>query len=269
MDLSALGVMDGVLLALAGLLCGCAKTGVPGLGILVVPLMALVLGGKPSVGALLPLLIAADCFAVFWYRAHVEWDKVGRLVPWVLPGMAAGAWVLGTVDGWRVAGVSGRDLFEIGIGVLILVMLGLVLARLRYGERFTPRHPLVVGLTGAGTGLATTLANAAGPIMTLYLAGMRMPKERFMGTNAVFFLCTNLAKVPIYLAVGWLGSGAPLFTRDTLLLDACLLPLVVAGVFTGKWLFSKLPQKLFDRLVLALAALAALALCLAPLLGRD
>lgn len=253
--------------ALAALLVGCAKTGVPGLGVLVVPLMATAFGARPSVGTLLPLLIVADCFAVCWYRRHAQWRHIVRLIPWLLPGMALGAWVLAAVDGWRIAGLDGARLFAPLIGLVVLVMLGLLLARRRLGERMTPRHPLLLGATGAGTGFATTLANAAGPIMTLYLTGMGLPKQQFMGTAAWFFLLVNLSKVPLYAALSLWGDGAPLFTRSSLTIDLLLAPLILVGVFVGRWLLPKLSQRLFDRLVLALAGLAALKLLTTPWTG--
>ena len=66
-----------------------AKTGVPGLGIFVVPLMVLAVGdARQSAGWLLPLLCVADVFAVVAYRRHAEARQLFSLVPWVLVGMA-------------------------------------------------------------------------------------------------------------------------------------------------------------------------------------
>ena len=56
--------------AIAALIIGFSKTGVPGTGILMVPIMANVFGARLSVGATLPMLVLADCFAVVFYRAH-------------------------------------------------------------------------------------------------------------------------------------------------------------------------------------------------------
>ena len=62
-----------ILLLLCGLLTGMAKTGISGVGLMVVPIMANAFGGRPSVGLLLPLLIFADIFAVTWYNRHARW----------------------------------------------------------------------------------------------------------------------------------------------------------------------------------------------------
>ncbi|MFW5844672.1 MAG: sulfite exporter TauE/SafE family protein [Planctomycetota bacterium] len=267
MDLPDLLWWQWLLGGLAAMLVGLAKTGIPGAGILVVPLMASAFGGRPSVGTLLPLLIVADCFAVFWYRRHAQWDKLWGLVPWVAVGLGLGGlvhWLLGdaTVGGWRSA-----DLFTPLIGLVVLLMLGIHLLRTRLGDRLTPHSRLGVAAAGTGTGVATTLANAAGPIMTIYLAGKGLPKEQFMGTNAWFFLLLNLSKVPLFLLVAALPDAAPLITPASLTIDACLLPLIVPGVFLGKWLLPRFSNTWFYTAVLGLAALAALKLLLQPVLG--
>ena len=267
MDLTQLAPWQWALAAVAALIVGVGKTGMPGVGILGVPLMAAAFGGKPSVGTLLPMLIFADCFAVAWYRRHAQWDKLWKLFPWVLPGFAVGAVLLWAVDGARLAGMDGRDWFKPLIGLIVLAMLGLHLARKRWGDRLTPHSPASVALTGTGAGAATTLANAAGPIMTVYLAGMHMPKEQFMGTNAWFFLLVNVSKVPIYLALTLLQPENPMFTGGSLLLGACLIPLILIGVGVGRWLLPRIPQRLFDAAILVLAAGAALKLVLDPLLS--
>ena len=82
----------------AALLIGFSKTGMPGVGILVVPMLASAFGGRPSVGTMLPMLIFGDCFAVYWYKQHARWDKLRELIPWVLGGMALGAVALWS--GW-------------------------------------------------------------------------------------------------------------------------------------------------------------------------
>ncbi|MDA3959278.1 MAG: sulfite exporter TauE/SafE family protein [Planctomycetota bacterium] len=260
MNVGDLEIWQWVVGMAAALLVGCAKTGIPGIGILVVPLMVMVFGGKPSVGTLLPMLIFADCFAVLWYRRHAQWDKLWKLFPWVLPGMAVGAGALWAVDGLelQLGSLDGKHLFELLIGLVVLTMLVLHLLRQRMGDRLTPHSKAGVALVGGGTGAATTMANAAGPIMTLYLAGIGMPKQQFMGTNAWFFLILNLVKVPIFIAISLMPGQSPLFTQGSLLWDLAMFPLILCGVFIGKWLLPRIPQKVFDTLVLVLAATSAL-----------
>ncbi|MDO8684446.1 MAG: sulfite exporter TauE/SafE family protein, partial [Armatimonadota bacterium] len=107
--------------AVAAFLVGVSKTGLPGVGILSVPLLAWAFGGLPSVGIMLPMLICGDIFAVAWYRRHAQWDKLIGLLPWVVGGMAVGAGAL-----WMVGkSTSRKDILGIIIGIMTLAMLAL------------------------------------------------------------------------------------------------------------------------------------------------
>jgi len=79
MGIETISSMQWAVLALCALLTGISKTGVPGMGILCVPLMALTFPAKMSTGLLLPMLAFADIAAVFYYRRHGNWKLVLRL----------------------------------------------------------------------------------------------------------------------------------------------------------------------------------------------
>ncbi len=235
-----------------------AKTGVPGLGILVVPVMFYVVNAPLSgPGTLLPLLCAADLFGVFYFRRHAKAGALFHLFPWVAIGIALGTGVLSLV-----AGSSLRAL----VGVIVLLMVGAHLLRKRMAEANLTRTALAHAtrtdvhhgwekalLFGVLAGFATTIANAAGPVMNLYLLSMDLPKDQFMGTGAWFFLIVNLAKLPIYV---WQG----LITTPSLLLDACLLPGVLVGALLGKQLYNRLPQRAFEIVVISLTLISGFSL---------
>ncbi len=247
---------------LAALLIGLSKTGVPGVGILVIPLMAFVFGGRLSVGATLLLLSFADIFAVVRYRSHARWDRVIALAPWVLMGLFLGAVVLNKLGQQKN---STKDILSIVIGVMVLMMLAVHFARKRWGEALTPHSKGATISTGVAAGFSTMVSNAAGPIMTIYLAGMGMDKNQFMGTNAWYFFIFNLVKIPILLYLTFLQPGKPLVSIETLSFNAAVAPIVAIGALTGSWLLPRIPQKQFDSIVLALAGLAAAHLILTSL----
>lgn len=239
-------------------LVGFSKTGVPGTGILVVPLMAALFGGRESVGTLLPMLIFADCFAVAWYRRHARWDRLWALIPWVLAGMALGAGtlqMLGPAEG-------SRDRLSILIGVLVLVMLALSLARGRWGERLVPHSRAGSALTGVAAGFATAVSNAAGPVMSLYFLSAGLNKSEFMGSFAWYFFIFNLIKVPIFAALTAADPQHPMFSASSLTFNLLVAPMIAVGAVAGRWLLPRIPQKVFDNAVLVLAAAAALRLIL-------
>ncbi len=245
------------LLALAAAaLVGFSKTGVPGAGILAVPLMAALFGGRESVGTLLPMLIFADCFAVAWYRRHARWDRLWVLIPWVLAGMALGAAalrVLGSGDG-------SRDRLGTLIGILVLVMLALNVARGRWGERLVPHSRAGSIFTGIAAGFATAVSNAAGPVMSLYFLSAGLNKQEFMGSFAWYFFIFNLIKVPIFAALTWADPQHPLFSASSLTFNVLVAPVIAAGAVAGRCLLPRIPQKVFDNAVLLLAAVAAVRL---------
>jgi uncharacterized protein len=223
-------------------LVGVAKTGVPGLGILVVPLMALAAGDvRQSAGWLLPILCTADIFAVVYWRRHAAANRLFALAPWVLAGMAGGAAALS---------LSERVLRPVVGGIVLVMLLAF------FWRKFRPAaHPELThaGPYGVSAGFATTVANAAGPVMNLYLLSMRLPKDEFIATGAWFFFLINLAKLPIYAWHGMIG-------RSSLLFDLALVPAVVGGSLAGLWLAHRLPQRVFDWLVILLTAGSALLL---------
>jgi uncharacterized protein len=242
--------------ALSALMVGVSKTAIPGAGILVAPLLARAFGGFPSVGIMLPMLIFGDFFAVAWYRRHAQWDKIVGLLPWVIGGMAVGTAAL-----WMVGeSKSTKDVLGVVIGILVLAMLVLYFVQDRLDERFTPKSPIGVAGIGAAAGFTTMVSNAAGPVMSIYMAAHRLPKKQFMGTLAWYFLLLNLSKVPVYLLLTHTHPDKPIMTPHSLLFNLAICPVIVVGVFIGKWLLPRISQEVFERAVIILAALAAVKL---------
>jgi uncharacterized membrane protein YfcA len=102
---------------------------------------------------------------------------------------------------------------------------------------------------GIAAGFATTVANAAGPVMNLYLLSKRLPKEEFVATAAWFFFMVNLTKIPVYI---W----HDLFSTRSLVFDAMMFPPVLAGAVTGRWLIYRTPNKVFELLVVVLTVVS-------------
>ncbi len=243
------------LAALTAFIVSVAKCGVPGLGILAVPLMAHVFPARESVGMLLPVLVVADLFAVAEYRRDVDWTPLARMASWVVVGVVAAAIFLQATAGDADAAVAAqtKDWFRPFIGGLVLAILVLhVRAKLRATED-SDREPgkLTGPITGALAGWASTLANAAGPLMSMYLATLRMEKKTFVGTKAWFFLVLNIGKVPVLALVG-------MFKITGLGFALCLLPAVAVGSVSGLWILKAIPQRAFEWVVLVLIAASAM-----------
>jgi uncharacterized membrane protein YfcA len=243
-----LNVPGWAVVALCALMVGITKTGIPGLGILVVPLMALVLPARKSTGILLGILILADLFAIIYHRRNARWAHVLRLLPAAFAGIVAGYF------GLKV--VSDRQLKPI-IGAIVLVMLAVNYWRTRTKGKDAPiptQWWFALGL-GFMAGVTTMMANAAGPIMIIYLLAMRLPKIEFVGTGAWFFFVINWLKVPF-------SAKLQLMTVESVKLDLMMLPFIAAGAVVGIFLLKRIPQKAFTAIVQILAAAAAVKLLL-------
>ena len=212
-----LSVIHWSLLAIGSLIMGLSKGGLPGAGNLTVAIFALVLedalgskGVPLSVGLLLPILISADLSATIVYRRHAEWKFILRLLPYFLVGTVLGWWIF---DYFQAGDHRVTQLKQVIGGIL----LGMTVIHflLKYGKAssqpFTfnegSRSSVVLGLVfGLVGGVATMLANAAGPVAQLYLLAMALQKYAFIGTSAWLFLIVNIFKVPFMIDLGIINT---------------------------------------------------------------
>lgn len=233
-------------LAVCGFFFGLSKTGVPGISILSVGLLANLMPAKVATGVVLPLLIFADVFAFFVYRKNIDWRRVGTLLPWAVGGVALGWLALGRIDDAQTARA---------VGAIVAVMLAVTWWRRRRAADEAAAHaPAWFGpVMGLFAGVTTMIANAAGPVMTLYLLAMRLSKLEFLGTGAAFFLLINWIKVPFAVNLG-------LITPASLTLNLWLLPAVAAGALLGRPLVARMDQARFENIALIFAAAAAVKL---------
>ncbi len=238
------------LLGVAALVVGGSKTALPGAGTISVAVFAAVLPAKESTGILLPLLITADVVAIVAYRRHVDWRALGRMVPAVLVGLLLGFGFLAVAD---------NHVVKIVIGVILLLVVAVTLARRRLGRKFADgaSHRVGAAVYGSLAGFTTMVANAAGPVVSMYFLAMRFPVKEFLGTAAWFFAIVNLMKVPFSLALG-------LITVPGLMIDLVLMPVVLVGAFWGKHVASRMNQRVFDRLVIAFTIAGAVYLIVSP-----
>jgi uncharacterized membrane protein YfcA len=241
---------DWLLCVVAALFCGVGKAGLAGLGMLNVLIMAHLIPGTASSGVVLPMLIAADVLAcAIFGTKNVDWRAIGRLI---------GPMVVGIIIGWKVLEFlqhSQSRAFErlVGAMVLAMVMVQVLRQRVPAFDRALPHSRLFGWSVGLLAGLATMIANAAGPIGTIYFLILGFAKREFIATMAWLFLVVNLFKVPFSAQQG-------LITGETLRFNAMLSPAIVAGFFLGRWAIAKIPQRPFEQVVLALTIVAALRL---------
>lgn len=236
------------LAVIAALCIGLAKSGFAGVGTVTVLLMAEILPARESTGAVLPLLIIGDIFASAAFRRHAQWLHIWRMMPPTLAGIAVGYFLMHKIQG---------NQFRPIIGWIVLVLVILQIARRCKPGSFehVPHTRWFAWLMGASSGITTMMANAAGPIMTLYLLAINLPKAEFVGTSALFFLIVNVIKVPFSAHLG-------LINGPSLALNLVLIPAVALGIVLGRRLLAIVPQKIFEELILIFAVVASIRLIL-------
>ncbi len=243
MDLFSLSPVEWGLVILCAMLVGMSKTGVMGAGLMVIPILAGIFGGKLSTGFLLPMLSVADIFAVRYYNRHAQWSFLVKLLPWTLGGIALGVWF---------GDVISDQQFKTTIGVIIFICLGLMIWRdLQKNLLAIPNHWWISALTGLLGGFATMIGNAAAPIMAIYLLSMRLPKNDYIGTAAWLFLIINLLKIPLHVFI-W-----HTITLDSIKMNAMMIPAIAVGAVLGFRIVRILPERAYRIFLIASTVVSA------------
>ena len=230
---------------LGAFILGVSKAGVKGIAVMIVTLMALAFGSKPSTGLLMPLLLAGDVFAIVYYHQHAQWSYLRRFLPWMMGGVLIGVWIGDRVD---------ETTFQQLMGYTILGTVVMLVWWERKKERMIPNHWAFAGVTGLMAGITTMIGNLAGAFSNVFFLAMRLPKQAFIGTAAWLFFLINLFKLPFHI---WVWKT---ITPKTLWIDLWLLPAVVMGLFAGVFVVKKIPESWFRPIILILTALGALIL---------
>jgi Predicted permeases len=231
---------------IAAFLVGFSKTGINGLIMPVIPIIASVFGGKESTGIILPILLVGDVFALYYYKRHGEWNDIRKLLPWTLVGLILGAIVGNYINDKQ---------FKTIISILVIVCLIILVYMEKKGEEFkVPRRTWFYALTGIISGFASMIGNAAGPIFSIYLLAMDFKKNDYMGTTAWFFFIINLTKLPLQILF-WHN-----ISFKTVILTVGVLPAIAIGALLGAIIIKKLNEKPFRRIIIGMTAIAAVRL---------
>jgi len=243
----------------AVLFIGISKAGFGGgLGLLTTPLAVLTFGSKDAIGIILPLLCAGDAFSLWNYWR--KWDA--RNLKFVLPGV-----IVGIVIGVQLIGrFSARELnVAIGIIAVTFVLFQLVKEKIFRAEgAFAPNHRVGIPI-GLATGITSTFAHGAGPVMSMFLIPQRLPKEVFVASNVLIFTFVNWLKMPFFCLdrteIDWpVFAPHALITRGTLLTSLVFFPLVPLGVWLGVWMNRRISEGAFMKVVYALLLVTGLEL---------
>lgn len=230
------------LLLFGAFLIGMAKTGIHGVGMLTVPILAIIFGGKISSGLILPMLIMADLFAVRYYHRHANWRFLIKLLPSAMFGV-----LIATVIGNYI----DDALFKQIMAIIIMASLAIMIWMESSNKENIPDFMWFAVLMGVLGGFSSMIGNLAGSVMALYLLSMRLPKNAYIGTGAWFFLFINVFKVPFHV---WSWETISL---DSFYLNLLCLPLIALGAYTGIKLVKQIKESHYRWFVISMTAIAA------------
>ena len=238
-----LTVLQWIAISFAVFLLGLSKSGIKGIGIILIVILAFVFGEKTSTGVLLPMLVCADILAVIYYNRHADWGIIKKLIPWMIIGVLVGVWV-------------GNDISEyvfkklMAFIIIISVIIMFFLDRIKSAE--PPSNKLFSSSMGFLAGFTTMIGNLAGPVSNIYFLTMRFPKNEFIGTAAWLFFIINIFKLPFHIFV-W-----KTITKESLALNSVLIPAVLIGFFIGVHIVKLISNLNYRRFILIVTAIGGI-----------
>lgn len=240
--LAQLSLIDWISIIGSAFVLGLSKSGIKGISIIIVALMALVFGARASTGILLPMLLVGDVFAVIYYNRHAQWKYLIRLLPFMMAGVLMGTWVGENLS---------EEVFRRSMAIVIFISVAVMFWWDQRKSKEVPKHIGFAGIMGLTAGFTTMVGNLAGSFANIFFLAMRLPKNAFIGTTAWLFLIINLFKVPFHV-FSW-GT----ITWETLKVDAVLVLPILLGLVAGIKILKRVNDKLFRRFILIMTGLGA------------
>jgi len=224
---------------------GISKGGIKGISVILITLLVYVYGGKHSTGVLMPLLIAADLLAIAYYRKHVKWNYLLKMMPAMIVGVLIGT-------------IIGKDLPELWFKNAMIAIILFSVIILLYWEKNPPEEVpdnwIFSSSLGLAAGITTMIGNLAGPFANIYFLSMRMPKNEFIGTAAWLFFIINLVKLPLHVFI-WETVNVGSIQQSV-----SLLPALVIGFLLGVNLVKRIKEHSYRKMIIIITGIGALAL---------
>ena len=236
-----------VVMIICAILIGFTKTCFSGIGTIVVVILAISFGAKPSTGLLLPMLCIADIGAIVYYRRSCSWRHLFRLLIWAVVGLFIGIGI-----DYFVPTKGFKYLIAASIFISAIVLL---FNEVRQKKSDTVVHKSwVLAIYGMLGGFATMVGNAAGPILSVYLLSVKMPKYLFVGTSAWFFMAINYIKMPLQI---WAWDN---IQTDSILIGLVMIPFIAIGSALGIYVVKVVPESVFRKAVIWITLFSAIVL---------
>jgi uncharacterized membrane protein YfcA len=206
--------------------------GMTGFGIMMValPLMVLFIDIKTAIPLIVLLGIVINALLIIQLARYFEKKKWLSLFLSSLPGIPIGIYMLKTVE--------TRHL-EILLGVVILFTATFTLISKDPQKELKKIWAYVAGFIA---GLLGGSIGAPGPPVIIYTSLQPWAKQQIKATMVAFFALGGTGIIAFYFFTGFI-------TKEVLIsFQYCILPLVL-GVFTGIFLFNRINENGYRRLI--------------------
>lgn len=235
-----------LLAALATFLVGASKGGLPGIGILAVPILSQAVSPVMAAGLLLPLYILSDVYGLWLYRSNYDLGIIKLMT------LAA---CIGIAVGWATARFNNDAVVKLMVGLIgIWYTADLIWKTSRKIEATPKGQNIPRGLFwGSLAGFTSFVAHAGGTPFQMYVLPQKLDKMTYAGTIQITFAIINLLKLPPYWSLGQINV-------QSLWLCLFLAPVALAGAWAGHRFTSVLPEKTFFKWVEAALFLVSLKL---------
>ncbi len=222
-----------VVAVIASVLTGVSKGGVPIVGALSVPLLALVISPVAAAGLLLPVYVVSDWFGLYAYRR--EFDKRVLMIACV-------SMTIGVAVGWATAKIVPESYVTVLVGVIsVAFALNQLLRRQVVAQ--PKRAAWGSGLFWCSiAGFTSFVSHTGGPPYQVWTLPLGLKKAVFAGTSTIAFAYINAVKLVPYFFLGQINLSS-------LEVALKLAPVAAVAVFVGVWVVKRLPEKLFFTIV--------------------
>ena len=217
----------------AAVMVGASKGGLPGVGMLAVPILSLAVPPIAAAGLLLPIFVVTDWFGVMAYRREYSRRNLAILIP---------GCTLGVGIGWGTAAAIPESAVTLLIGLLGLGYVLFIWLRRGMGGPPRPADWPRGLFWGALAGFTSFVSHAGAPPYQVYVMPQRLQKMAYAGTTTILFAIVNAEKLVPYWALGQLSLAS-------LRAAAMLFPVGIATTLITYRVVRRIPDRLFFLLV--------------------
>ncbi len=222
-----------MLATISSVCVGLGKGGLPVIGMLAVPVLALVISPVAAAGLLLPVYVLSDMIGLYNYRR--AFDR--RVLTIMMTGMTVGVGL-----GWATARIVSEDLVTLLVGLMgAIFALNLIL---RHKHDRPAKEARWAGgmFWGTVTGFTSFVSHSGGPPFQVWVLSLKLSKSVFVGTSIIAFSYVNAIKLVPYYFLGQLNP-------DNLRIAAVLMVPAGLAVIGGVRLVRIIPDQMFFRIV--------------------